>query len=316
MRYLSGDAQHIGSRQYQQDCYGFSDANNLEFFAHGGLLAVLCDGMGGMEHGDRASQAAVRTLLDAYALKTPGESIPDALERSVQEANRRVLTLARELGSEGGVGTTLVAVVLHGDSMHFISVGDSGLFLVSGGQLQVVNRPHVYANLLDQAVARGAMSRQQAENHPERESLTSFIGVPTLHEIDRNMEPWPLRQGDTILLASDGMFKTLPIDEIEACLTGHPQSWPSVLVDRTLAKDLPSQDNVTVLSMTMAENSLPAWVPFPEGSVFALASSAGTEKTGSLGRISSWRGGRRLWVLAALLFLVDAGLIAWIYFSR
>src|SRR6266851_8174998 len=140
MRYLSGDAQHIGLRQYQQDCYGFSDAGDLKFFEHGGFLAVLCDGMGGMEHGDVASQTAVRALLDAYALKTPAESIPDALERSVREANRRVLTVAKGLGRSEGVGTTLVAAVLHKGSLHFISVGDSGLFHVSDGQLHAINR--------------------------------------------------------------------------------------------------------------------------------------------------------------------------------
>ncbi len=318
MRYLSGDAQNIGSRRHQQDCYGFSDAGDLKFFAHGGLLAVLCDGMGGMERGDLASQTAVRALLDAYALKTPGESIPDALERGVHEANRRVLAIARELGSGEGVGTTLVAAVLHRESLYFISVGDSGLFLMSGRQLQVINRPHVYANLLDQAVARGAMPLEQAQSHPERESLTSFIGISTLREIDRNIEPWPLRLGDTVLLASDGMFKTLPFAEIQACLIGHPQSWPSVLVDRTLAKGLPAQDNVTVLSVTMAPDSMPAWVPFPEGSVFARASSSAAKSGSSWhalsGRILSGNAGR--WILAALVLLAAAGLGVWIYFSR
>ena len=274
MRYLSGEAQNIGSRQYQQDCYGFSNANDLKFLEHGGLLAVLCDGMGGMERGDLASQTAVRAVLDAYALKRPGEAIPDALVRSMHEANRRVLAIAQGLGRTEGVGTTLIAAVVHGTLMHFISVGDSGLFLASGGQLQMLNRPHVFANLLDQAVARGAMSREQAENHPERESLTSFIGIQALHEIDRNTEPWPLHEGDTILLASDGMFKTLRMDEIQAGLTGHPQSWPGVLVARTLAKGSPSQDNVTVISVTLADASMPAWIPFAEGSVFAGDDSA------------------------------------------
>ena len=312
MRYLSGEAQNIGSRQYQQDCYGFSDANDQKFLQHGGLLAVLCDGMGGMERGDLASQASVRAVLDAYALKRPGETIPDALVRSMHEANRRVLAIAHELGRTEGVGTTLIAVVVHGKSMHFISVGDSGLFLASGGRLQMLNRPHVYANLLDQAVERGAMSREQAQNHPERESLTSFIGIQALHEIDRNTEPWPLHEGDSILLASDGMFKTLRMDEIQACLTGHPQSWPSVLVARTLAKGSPSQDNVTVVSVTLADDSMPAWIPSADGSAFAQADS----NSESSGKRSSKSRRRWLWIWAALVFIVDAALIAWIYFSR
>lgn len=303
MRYLSGDAQHIGSRNYQQDCYGFSDRGDVEFIGHGGFLAVLCDGMGGMEHGDLASQAAVRALLDAYALKTPEESIPQALERAVREANRRVLAFAESVGRQEGVGTTLVAAVLHANSLYFISVGDSALFHLGGGQLQLVNRHHVYGNLLDQAVARGVMSRDEAENHPERESLTSFIGIQVLREIDRNTEPWPLREGETVLLASDGMFKTLERSEILACLHGHPQSWPRALVDRTLAKASPGQDNVTVLSVTWAGDSMTDWVPFPQGSVFELAETQPMRRPLDL----------RILIVAWVVTLACAGLVAWWY---
>ncbi len=263
--------------------------------------------MGGMEHGDVASQTAVRALLDAYARKVPSESVPDALERSFREANRRVLAIGRGLGSGEGVGTTLVAAVLHGESLHFISVGDSGLFLVADGQVQVMNRPHVYANLLDQAVARGAMSREQAESHPERESLTSFIGIRTLHEIDRNPEPCPVRPGDTILLASDGMFKTLQMDEIQACLTGHPQSWPGVLVDQTIAKALPSQDNVTVLSVTLADKSTPAWEPFAQRGSFGETPRTKPARPAT----PRWQ-----WLLLGAIVLINAGLLLWLYFSR
>ncbi len=315
MRYLSGDAQHIGSRHYQQDCYGFSDGKDPEFSRHAGFLAVLCDGMGGMERGDLASQTAVRALLDAYAHKTPAESISDALERSLREANRRVLAIADELNSEAGVGTTLIAVVVRDRFMHYVSVGDSGLFLVSGGAVQMLNRPHIYANVLDQAVARGALSPEQAAIHPERESLTSFVGIRTLHEIDRETEPRPLRTGDTILLASDGMFKTLAIAEIQDCLTGYPQSWPSVLVERTIAKSVPSQDNVTVLSVTLASDSTPGWVPFSPGGVFDAASAQEAESSSFL-RVPAWRGKRWPWILAALVLIGDAALIAWIYFVR
>jgi protein phosphatase len=258
MSFLPGNAQHIGARSSQQDSFGFGDPEDEAFLAHGGFVAVVCDGMGGMEHGDLASRTAVRTFLDAYRKKTPEESIPDALERSVREANDRVVEMAHNLGAAESVGTTLVAAVLldtqpSSKSMYFISVGDSGLFHISDGQLQTVNRPHIFANILDTAVSRGTLSKEQALLHPERESLTSFIGVGVLEEIDRNVDPWPIADGDTILLASDGLFKTLTADEVLESCHGHPQTWPDSLVARTLEQGYEYQDNVTVLSVTVKD---------------------------------------------------------------
>jgi PPM family protein phosphatase len=267
MRFLPGNAQHIGARHSQQDWFGFADPDDGEFIAHGGFLAIVCDGMGGMEYGDAASRTAVRAFLDAYQRKSPAESIPDALERSVREANAQVVALAHSLGLSEGIGTTLVAAALHDHSLYYISVGDSGVFYCSRGQCRTLNRPHIFANVLDAAVARGSLSREDAESHPERESLTSFIGAEKLEEIDRNVEPLPMAAGDTVLLASDGMFKTLDPQEIQASLQGAPQTWPESLVERTIAKKREYQDNVTVVSVTLegenqaaASNSLPRTV--------------------------------------------------------
>jgi PPM family protein phosphatase len=260
MRFLPGNAQHIGARTSQQDSFGFADPDDIEFISHGGFLAVVCDGMGGMEHGDAASRAAIRAFLDAYSRKTPLESIPMALERSVRSANEQVLNLARTLGMVEGIGTTLVAAALIDDAMFYVSVGDSGLFHVSGGEVRTVNHPHVFANHLDLAVARGQISQETALAHPERESLTSYVGAETLDEIDRNIEPYPIQDGDTILLASDGMFKTLNPEEMASCLRGNPPTWPEILVEQTLAKRREYQDNVTVLSVT-AESESRAAIP-------------------------------------------------------
>jgi serine/threonine protein phosphatase PrpC len=272
MSFLPGNAQHIGNRGTQQDSFGFGDLEDEEFLAHGGFVAVVCDGMGGMEHGDAASRMAVRSFLDAYKRKDPSESIPEALERSAREANTRVVEMAHQLGAAESVGTTLVAAVLLDlggidKSMYFISVGDSGLFYISDGQIQTVNRPHIFANLLENAVNRGSMSREEAMQHPERESLTSFIGVEVLEEIDRNLDPWPISDGDSILLASDGLFKTLAPEEILDCLQGHPQIWPDALVARTLAKKYEFQDNVTVLSVTVRDRPDTLKIPPPAVSV-------------------------------------------------
>lgn len=282
MSFLPANAQHIGARGSQQDSFGFGDPEDEAFLAHGGFVAVVCDGMGGMEHGDLASRTAVRSFLDAYSRKTPDENIPEALERSVREANDRVVEMARELGAAESVGTTLVAASVidagaESKSMYFISVGDSGLFHISEGQMQTVNRPHIFANILDTAVSRGTLSKEQALLHPERESLTSFIGVGVLEEIDRNVDPWPIADGDTILLASDGLFKTLTAEEVLESCHGHPQTWPDTLVARTLERKYEYQDNVTVLSVTVKDRPDTLKLPPP-----AVELEKAPEKTGAL----------------------------------
>src|SRR5207302_468102 len=112
MRFLPANAQHIGARSSQQDSFGFADLDDAAFIAHGGFLAIVCDGMGGMEHGDAASRTAVRAFLEAYKQKTPQESIPAALERSTRFANEQVVQVAREISRVEGIGTTLVAAAL------------------------------------------------------------------------------------------------------------------------------------------------------------------------------------------------------------
>jgi serine/threonine protein phosphatase PrpC len=311
MSFLPANAQHIGARSSQQDSFGFGDPDDAGFLAHGGFVAVVCDGMGGMEHGDLASRTAVRSFLEAYGRKNERESIPAALERSVREANDRVVAMAHELGAAESVGTTLVAAVLRdaggAKEMYFISVGDSGLFYVSGGQIQTVNRPHVFANILDSAVARGAMSKEQALLHPERESLTSFIGVDVLEEIDRNVDPWPVSDGDSILLASDGLFKTLTAEEILGSLNGHPQRWPDALVMRTLERKYEYQDNVTVLSVTVRDK--PDTLKFPPPAVEVEK----PEKT--LLMPPKKKGSRRLAALALAIGITGAAIAGggWLY---
>jgi PPM family protein phosphatase len=250
MRFRSASAQHIGSRESQEDSFGFGGEAPL----HAGFLAILCDGMGGMEHGELASQTAVRVFREAYARKRADESIPEALERCVFESNQAVLDLADELGALENIGTTLIATVATESGLFYISVGDSGLFFVSGSpdrrELMLLNRPHIFANFLERAVAKGLISTAEAARHPERGSLTSFIGIDMLEEVDRNRDPLPLRAGDTILLASDGLFNTLSEPEMAACLEGSSAGWPQTLVGETLAKGCPHQDNVTVVTVT------------------------------------------------------------------
>ena len=204
MRFLPGNAQHIGARHSQQDSFGFADPDDRRFHRARGF-----SGGGLRRHGRHGIR---RRRQPHRGARVPGR-LPAQVPRGIH-SRRAGAQRARSQRSGGrtgaqsglseGIGTTLVATALHDASLYFISVGDSGMFYCSGGQCRTLNRPHIFANVLDAAVARGSLSREDAESHPERESLTSFIGAEKLEEIDRNVEPFPLAAGDTILLASDG----------------------------------------------------------------------------------------------------------------
>jgi serine/threonine protein phosphatase PrpC len=145
MLLIPGNAQHIGQRQQQQDSFGFSNLGDAEFRKHGGILAVVADGMGGMAHGDAASRAALKAFLQAYESKTEVEPIADALLRSIQAANAGVYQLALEMDAAEEMGTTLVATVLKNDQLHWVSAGDSAIFLFRDGEYTQLNQPHIFA---------------------------------------------------------------------------------------------------------------------------------------------------------------------------
>ena len=134
MRFAAGNAQHIGSRPQQQDAFGFSDPSDARFVTHGGFLGIVADGVGGLTHGLEASQSAVRAFLQAYQQKSESESIPEALRRSLREANAAVLRVASEPSGEGA-GTTLAAAVLHETALYWIAAGDSRIYLLHEGRL-------------------------------------------------------------------------------------------------------------------------------------------------------------------------------------
>ena len=246
---LLGNAQDIGKRPYQEDAFGFSNWEDDDFLRHSGLLAVVADGMGGLEQGTASSNAALRTFIGEYEGKTPDESIPETLLRALHAANQAVLGVARQAGVEGNAGTTLIAVVVHEAALYWISVGDSRIALARDGQFAQLAEDHIYARHLAREVAQGTISREEAESHPEREALTSYVGMQDLEEIERNAKAFPLQPGDYVLLCSDGVYKNMTDEEIANLLRDDPQTAGENLVQAVLAKQDRHQDNLTAVTL-------------------------------------------------------------------
>jgi len=146
------------------------------------------------------------------------------------------------------MGTTLIAVAIRDDRLYWVSTGDSGLYHVHAGSIERLNQPHVFGAFLDEQVRQGEISEELARGNPHREALTSYVGMTREPEIDSSAEPIALSDGDLVLLATDGLFKTLSIAEMGMALS-EPGDPAEALVRKALGAGVPQQDNVTVVAV-------------------------------------------------------------------
>lgn len=240
-------AQEIGKRDEQQDSYGEE-----------GLLSVVCDGMGGMPLGRESSELAVRAFIDAYQARTLAEPVGDALTRSAFAANGAVLEMAARSGCAGMAGTTLVAAVIERGSLYWISVGDSRIYLFRNGFLKTLNREHNLANRLESLARQGKPNPDEAMAYLRPDLLTSFIGIEILEEFDLPEEPLLLQGGDIVLSCTDGLYNSMIDEEIGDILLSAPGNAEKGYIAKKIVgyacgKELPFQDNITVLVMRVFE---------------------------------------------------------------
>ena len=245
MKFLPGNAQHIGARQEQQDAFAFSDPSDKNFLAHGGLLALISDGMGGLSNGQQASMSAVRAFLAEYERKQKVETIPAALLRGLQAAFDAVNAVNQ--GGGGQAGATLVAAAARDRELYWVSVGDSHLYLLRRGKLVQLNRDHSYRERLLDQVAHEQIRLDDAMTHPEREHLTSYLGMIGSPEIDGNLKPFVLEPDDCVILCTDGVYRSLTDQEFAAAFEGAGASRACEAVkSMVLARATPQQDNLTI----------------------------------------------------------------------
>ncbi len=250
MKYTIGQAQHIGKRKQQQDRFGHAKCE-----ASGLVAVIVADGMGGMAHGDVASQVAVDTFLATWVQGDAAQPIGQALRDGMLAANAKVFERARELEAAGEVGTTLIAAAFAPDGMHWISVGDSGIFHLRGGAARQVNQFHNYGRELDLLADQGVLPRRVVLNHPDREALTSFVGLEEIRLVDASENPVPIEAGDLVVLASDGLFRTIEPKDLPRLAHGNAQKVCDEMVRWTLAAGDMYQDNVTVLAVRAEEEA-------------------------------------------------------------
>lgn len=192
----------VGDRENQQDS-SFVSVNEDTLFG------IVCDGMGGMNGGEKASALGVQIFAESF-YQEKWENIPAALTGLAKKADDAIFNLT-ENGKPMGAGSTAVGAVMRGGQLFWISVGDSRLYLYRKGQLLCPVKPHNYGTLLNEMLEEGKIGEEKwMEGQKKAEALISFLGIGGLERMEYNGNPFVLESDDLILLCSDGLYKSLP----------------------------------------------------------------------------------------------------------
>lgn len=254
---LTYSATHVGNRSYQQDQVFVSKGAKLRAGQPLRFFATVCDGMGGMTDGGKASELAVSMLRSRFeAMKDDRVAdIPEFFNSVMTEADDAISCMPKENGR--GSGTTMVGVVVEDDRFWWASAGDSRIYLLHEGKMTQLTRDHNYDMVLKQRIEQGEMSLEEYAVQRQKEALVSFLGIGNLRIKDISDMPTTLHEGDLIMLCSDGICKTLSDEEIVQILRDEEVADKAeTLVQKAVGKNTSTQDNTSVAIIQYKENPI------------------------------------------------------------
>src|SRR5215470_11272286 len=213
-----------------------------------GLVLVVSDGMGGALAGDVASRMAVDSvrqmlICEGEASCDPELDLVECLKNATHYANTAIHLLSQEDSRCAGMGATFTGAAIRGDSLDLVQVGDSRGYVIRKEQIRLATKDQ---SLVQQLVDVGQISESEAETHMFRNVILQALGAQS--EIAPVTGKIRLRQGDLVLLCSDGLSGKLRADDIQnivASSNGDLAKACDGLVDE--ANNRGGEDNITVV---------------------------------------------------------------------
>ncbi len=230
---------HVGSRSAQgvrpnnEDRYVVDLDNNL---------FLVADGMGGQEHGEKASGMAAdiipRVVHDRLAAQERADA---AMQRALAEANESIVDAGKNQPAGRRMGTTAVVALKCDDQVYVAGLGDSRAYLIRDSSVQQLTIDHSVAQAL---VLSGALTPEEARHSPYQHVLHKFLGCAGMFE-GADVHPFTPQAGDRLLLGSDGLTNHIEEDDLKEGPRRftNVQAWADYLVDLALKRG--SKDNVT-----------------------------------------------------------------------
>jgi len=211
-------------------------------------LFIVSDGMGGEYAGAYAAELVVgrtpilvREHLDLLSEPTP-EELLGALRDAARELNHCVRDESSQLDGPRRMGATLAMVLVHGETTCVAHMGDSRIYRLSEGRLELLTQDHsVVASLLNE----GIITSHEARHHPLRGQLLRFVGMGGDGTADLRTVAW--NAGERLLLCTDGVTEALYDEDIRRILSGHEGLAGICAALIQESKNAGSGDNITVL---------------------------------------------------------------------
>jgi PPM family protein phosphatase len=206
-------------------------------------LFVLCDGMGGLEAGERASALAVETVLsEASSAAKTAQPSAEGLNAAIGHANEKIFKLAHDSGLKAGMGSTIVAMWFHGERAIVAHVGDSRVYRLRRGEFSQITEDHSF---VAEQVRRGYMTQDEASRSQLQNILIRALGVEPTVQVSTTEEL--LLDGDTFLLCSDGLTRELNDNQIAGVLGEAASAQEAVETLVRLANEAGGEDNITAI---------------------------------------------------------------------
>lgn len=216
------------------------DRCRIEIKDDGTALLVLSDGMGGHAAGEVAGQMTVDTIAERF-FESPRTGSTDFLENAIVTANLNIHRMASTRPCYAGMGSTVVCAVLSENKAYCANVGDSRLYALRDGALELITHDH---SLVQELIDIGKLSPEDAETHPMRNVITRSVGSAI--RIEPTFYTFETLPGDRILLCSDGLSGVLSVSEMQSILSEDTSASDIAEKLVSAAYDSGSRDNISV----------------------------------------------------------------------
>lgn len=218
------------------------DAGGVFYNKTSQQLLVLCDGMGGHQAGEVASQFVTKELQQRFEEENLIEAhqAEDWLRTTVKNINRELYQLSIDRPEYSGMGTTCVCALVFDDYIVVANIGDSRAYLINSRDVEQITSDHSFVNHL---VMIGQITEEEAFSHPQRNIITKVMGTDKLVTPDIFVKR--LNYYDYLILNSDGLTDYVRDTQLQEIIKDNESidSIGNKLIEVALAND--SNDNIS-----------------------------------------------------------------------